>query len=179
MVDVVSPEKRSQMMSGIRGKNTKPELTLRRHLHAAGLRFRLHDPDVTGRPDLVFVETGSRVCPRLLLAPPRGLPLVHHTSIESRVLGRKVRTQHRPGPGSSQCLELIRLAGGHCLGMRPALPMARADAGRGHLLDQEGTENFESTLVRPRSMNQEIWYISWVQNEILPRICTMTCTKPG
>lgn len=54
MVDVVSPEKRSQMMSGIRGKNTKPELTLRRHLHAAGLRFRLHHPDVTGRPDLVF-----------------------------------------------------------------------------------------------------------------------------
>ncbi|WP_425375551.1 hypothetical protein [Rhizobium azibense] len=39
-----SSEKRSQMMSGIRCKNTKPELTLRRHLHAAGLRFRLHDP---------------------------------------------------------------------------------------------------------------------------------------
>ncbi|RVQ59893.1 very short patch repair endonuclease [Sinorhizobium medicae] len=54
MVDVVSSEKRSQMMSGIRGKNTKPELTLRRHLHAAGLRFRLHDPDVIGRPDLLF-----------------------------------------------------------------------------------------------------------------------------
>ncbi len=61
MIDVVSPEKRSQMMSGIRGKNTKPELTLRRHLHAAGLRFRLHDPDVTGRPDLVFKSRGAVV----------------------------------------------------------------------------------------------------------------------
>ncbi|MGK9337348.1 very short patch repair endonuclease [Sinorhizobium meliloti] len=61
MVDVVSSEKRSQMMSGIRGKNTKPELTLRRHLHAAGLRFRLHDPDVTGRPDLVFKSRRAAV----------------------------------------------------------------------------------------------------------------------
>ncbi|NML76937.1 DNA mismatch endonuclease Vsr [Rhizobium sp. S-51] len=61
MIDVVGPEKRSQMMSGIRGKNTKPELTLRRHLHATGLRFRLHDPDVTGRPDLVFKSRGAVV----------------------------------------------------------------------------------------------------------------------
>src|SRR5262245_6595907 len=54
MADVVSPEVRSRMMSGIRGKNTKPEMVLRRGLHAEGFRFRLHGPALPGRPDLVF-----------------------------------------------------------------------------------------------------------------------------
>lgn len=54
MTDVVAPEVRSRMMSGIRGSNTKPELFLRRGLHARGLRFRLHDRALPGCPDLVF-----------------------------------------------------------------------------------------------------------------------------
>ena len=54
MVDVVSPEKRSQMMAGIRGKDTKLELILRRGLHRLGLRFRLHRTGLPGKPDLVF-----------------------------------------------------------------------------------------------------------------------------
>jgi DNA mismatch endonuclease (patch repair protein) len=41
-------------MSGIRGKNTKPELALRRALHARGFRFRLHSSRIYGRPDLVL-----------------------------------------------------------------------------------------------------------------------------
>lgn len=41
-------------MSGIRGKNTKPELVLRKALHAAGFRYRLHAKDLPGKPDLVF-----------------------------------------------------------------------------------------------------------------------------
>jgi len=41
------------MMSGIRGKNTKPELLVRSHLHRKGLRFRLH-AKLPGKPDLVF-----------------------------------------------------------------------------------------------------------------------------
>lgn len=41
-------------MARIRGKDTKPELILRRALHARGLRYRLHDRDLPGRPDLVF-----------------------------------------------------------------------------------------------------------------------------
>ncbi len=54
MVDVVSPDVRSRMMSGIRGKNTKPEMLLRRGLHRAGFRYRLHDRSLPGRPDMVF-----------------------------------------------------------------------------------------------------------------------------
>ncbi len=54
MADVVSPAKRSQMMSGIRGKNTRPEIILRKGVHSRGLRFRLHRHDLPGKPDLVF-----------------------------------------------------------------------------------------------------------------------------
>lgn len=41
-------------MSGIRGRNTKPELLIRSGLHRLGYRFRLHDRRLPGRPDLVF-----------------------------------------------------------------------------------------------------------------------------
>src|SRR5262249_10911336 len=54
MPDVVSPATRSRMMAGIRGAHTKPELFLRRGLHARGFRFRLHNRKLPGRPDLVF-----------------------------------------------------------------------------------------------------------------------------
>lgn len=42
------------MMSGIRGKNTKPELVIRKALHARGFRYRLHCKDLPGKPDLCF-----------------------------------------------------------------------------------------------------------------------------
>jgi DNA mismatch endonuclease, patch repair protein len=54
MADIVSPEKRSQMMAGIKGKNTKPELAIRSALHSLGFRFRLHVRKLPGKPDLVF-----------------------------------------------------------------------------------------------------------------------------
>src|SRR3569832_2346428 len=52
-MDVVSPKTRSRMMSGIRGKDTKPERFVRSALHRKGLRFRLHGK-LPGRPDVVF-----------------------------------------------------------------------------------------------------------------------------
>jgi DNA mismatch endonuclease (patch repair protein) len=54
MVDVVSPEVRSRMMAGIQGKNTKPEVIVRKLLHSAGYRFRLHRRDLPGAPDIVM-----------------------------------------------------------------------------------------------------------------------------
>jgi DNA mismatch endonuclease, patch repair protein len=54
MTDVLTPAQRRLNMSRIRGKDTKPELLLRRGLHARGFRFRLHRRDLPGRPDLVF-----------------------------------------------------------------------------------------------------------------------------
>lgn len=53
-MDRLTPEQRRLNMSRVRGRDTKPELLLRRSLHAAGLRYRLHRRDLPGRPDLVF-----------------------------------------------------------------------------------------------------------------------------
>jgi DNA mismatch endonuclease (patch repair protein) len=54
MVDVLSPEQRSFNMSRVRGRNTRPELRVRRGLHGLGLRFRLHPKELPGTPDLVL-----------------------------------------------------------------------------------------------------------------------------
>jgi DNA mismatch endonuclease, patch repair protein len=54
VADVVSKEVRSRMMSGIRGKNTKPETIVRSALHAAGLRYRVHVAGLPGKPDMVL-----------------------------------------------------------------------------------------------------------------------------
>lgn len=54
MADVVSAAVRSRMMAGIKGKNTNPELLLRKGLHARGFRFRLHDKALPGKPDIVL-----------------------------------------------------------------------------------------------------------------------------
>ena len=54
MADSLTPEARSALMSRIRGKNTKPEMFVRRLVHGMGYRFRLHRKDLPGKPDLVF-----------------------------------------------------------------------------------------------------------------------------
>lgn len=54
MTDVVSKQVRSRMMSGIRGKDTRPEMTVRRLLHGQGFRYRLHRKDLPGKPDIVL-----------------------------------------------------------------------------------------------------------------------------
>jgi hypothetical protein len=54
LVDRMSPERRSSLMSRVKGKHTEPELRVRRAAHAEGLRFRLHREDLPGKPDLIF-----------------------------------------------------------------------------------------------------------------------------
>ena len=54
LADVLTTEQRRLNMSRVRGRDTKPEMVIRRGLHARGLRFRLHCKDLPGRPDLVF-----------------------------------------------------------------------------------------------------------------------------
>ena len=54
MVDTVDKETRSRMMAAIRGKDTKPEMVLRKALHTRGFRYRLHGKDIFGKPDLVL-----------------------------------------------------------------------------------------------------------------------------
>jgi DNA mismatch endonuclease (patch repair protein) len=54
LVDIVDKQTRSRMMAGIKGANTKPEMSMRRALHRLGYRYRLHASDLPGRPDMVF-----------------------------------------------------------------------------------------------------------------------------
>lgn len=54
MADIFSKEKRSEIMSLIKGKNTKPELFVRSLLHRLGYRFRLNRTDLPGKPDIVL-----------------------------------------------------------------------------------------------------------------------------
>lgn len=53
-MDKLDPERRSANMARVRGKDTAPEMRVRRVAHRLGLRFRLHRKDLPGRPDLVF-----------------------------------------------------------------------------------------------------------------------------
>ena len=54
MTDIFDPGKRSEIMSRIRGRDTRPEMIVRRIAHGLGFRFRLHRKDLPGRPDIVF-----------------------------------------------------------------------------------------------------------------------------
>jgi DNA mismatch endonuclease (patch repair protein) len=55
-MDRVTVATRSRIMASVTSRNTKPELIVRRAMHAAGLRYLLHDPRLPGKPDLVFVS---------------------------------------------------------------------------------------------------------------------------
>lgn len=56
LTDTVSVERRSEIMALVGSKDTKPELLIRKGLHALGFRYRLHVKDLPGKPDLVFPQ---------------------------------------------------------------------------------------------------------------------------
>lgn len=61
LVDVVDAATRSRMMSGIQGKNTSPELLIRKALHERGFRFRIHAKHLPGKPDLLLPKYKAAV----------------------------------------------------------------------------------------------------------------------
>lgn len=61
MPDKLTPSQRHKCMSAIRGKNTKPEILVRKGLHARGFRFRLQDRRLPGRPDIVLPKYGVAI----------------------------------------------------------------------------------------------------------------------
>ena len=61
MADKLTSSQRSHCMSRIRGKNTKPEILVRKGLHARGFRFRLHNKKLPGSPDIVFPKYGVAI----------------------------------------------------------------------------------------------------------------------
>jgi DNA mismatch endonuclease, patch repair protein len=61
MVDRLSREQRSSLMGAVRGKNTTPEMAVRKAAHGLGLRFRLHNRGLVGTPDLTFPKSRTVV----------------------------------------------------------------------------------------------------------------------
>jgi DNA mismatch endonuclease, patch repair protein len=61
VTDVFTPQKRSEVMARIRGKNTKLEIIVRSALHRMGYRFRLHRVDLPGKPDVYIAKTRTAV----------------------------------------------------------------------------------------------------------------------
>lgn len=61
MADTFSQEKRSWMMSRVRGSNTKPEILVRSFIHRMGFRFRVHCRELPGNPDIVLPRYGRIV----------------------------------------------------------------------------------------------------------------------
>jgi len=59
MTDVFSTQKRSWIMSRVKGRNTKPEILVRSFLHRMGCRFRIHRRDLPGNPDIVLPRHGK------------------------------------------------------------------------------------------------------------------------
>ena len=55
-MDTLTPAERSALMAKVKGKDTRPEILVRRIAHAIGYRFRLHRKDLPGRPDLAFIS---------------------------------------------------------------------------------------------------------------------------
>ncbi|MGA7733562.1 MAG: very short patch repair endonuclease [Chloroflexia bacterium] len=53
-LDTLTPKQRSERMSRVRNKDTKPEMRVRRLVHSMGYRYRLHAPSLPGQPDLAF-----------------------------------------------------------------------------------------------------------------------------
>jgi len=60
-MDIMTPAERSAMMGRIRGADTKPELFVRRALHAMGYRYRTHVRELPGSPDLVFTKRHAAI----------------------------------------------------------------------------------------------------------------------
>jgi DNA mismatch endonuclease (patch repair protein) len=101
MTDHVTAEKRSAIMRAVGTKNTRPELMVRRMLHRAGFRFRLHRKDLPGTPDIVLASRqkvifvhgcywhGHPGCSKARL------PKTRRTYWEAKVAGNRVRDRDR------------------------------------------------------------------------------------
>ena len=59
MTDVFTKEKRSRIMSRVKGRDTKPEILVRSLVHRMGFRFRIHRGDLPGKPDMVLPRHGK------------------------------------------------------------------------------------------------------------------------
>ena len=91
MADTVAPDVRSRMMSAVRSKDTRPEMTVRRFLHAAGFRYRLHRRDLPGTPDMTLPRFGAIVFVHGCFWHGHGCPMFNWPATRRDFWERKIR----------------------------------------------------------------------------------------
>ena len=86
-MDKVSKEVRSRNMAAIKGKDTKPEITVRKFLFSKGFRYKLYDKSLPGKPDHTAPKDSARE--RLLLARTCGLQIFRYPKDAHRMVENK------------------------------------------------------------------------------------------
>ena len=94
-MDTVSQKTRSRMMAGIRNKDTKPEMLVRKHLHSLGFRYRLHRRVGKTRPDCPPKMENIDIRSWLLLASPPRLQAGKRTQKQHCILEKQVQPERR------------------------------------------------------------------------------------
>ena len=102
MADVLTPDQRKLNMSRIRDRDTKPEMLIRRGLHARGFRYRLHDRKLPGRPDLVFPRYHAVVFVHGCFwhghsCPMFKLPITHQEFWATKIASNRARDERVTG----------------------------------------------------------------------------------
>ena len=113
MADIVDRETRSRMMSGInRGRNTKPELMIRRAFHARGIRYRVHVANLPGKPDIVLRRFRSAILVHGCFWHGHDCPLFRLPATRRQFWEAKIsRNRERDG----EVMDALRAEGWRCL----------------------------------------------------------------
>lgn len=102
MTDVVTSDVRSRMMSGIRSKDTKPELAVRKGIFALGFRYRLHGNALPGKPDLVLPKYGAVIFVNGCFWHGHGCPLFKWPSSRPEFWREKIRRNRKVDAAARQ-----------------------------------------------------------------------------
>lgn len=138
MVDRLTREQRSFNMSRVRGKNTKPELVVRRALHAMGYRFRLHRRDLPGSPDIVLPKHRTAVLVHGCFFHGHGCDLFRWPAQNEAFWREKIGGNMAR---DAKALEALRSSG-----WRTLVVWECAVKGRGKLSDEELAEGLRAFL---------------------------------
>ena len=106
-MDIVTPAVRSRMMSGIRGKNTQPELLIRKALFVRGFRYRLHDASLPGKPDIVLPKYRAIIQINGCFWHGHNCPLFRMPSTRPEFWQKKINGNRRRDTINSQKLEIM------------------------------------------------------------------------
>lgn len=112
MPDIVDQKTRSRMMRSIRGRDTKPEMMIRRALHARGIRYRVHVNHLPGKPDIVLPKFRSVVLVHGCFWHGHDCPLFRLPATRRDFWDAKIsRNRERDG----EVLDALRSSGWRCL----------------------------------------------------------------